>query len=117
MVDWDRRGVVTGANMFSRYLGQSLGAALFGAIFNAVVGARLTQAPGEISDALPRDVNKVIDALQTAPATSPMAAYLRDSIGLAMDALYLGTASIAMLMLIVLLIAPRRFPVLSQIAR
>ena len=117
VVDWDRRGVVTGANMFSRYLGQSLGAALFGAIFNGVVGARLTQAPNEIIDALPKDVNKVIGALQAAPAASPMAGYLQDSIGLAMNALYLGTAGIAVLMLVVLLIAPRRFPILSQVAR
>jgi predicted MFS family arabinose efflux permease len=34
-VDWSNRGVVTGANIFSRYLGQSLGAAFFGAVFNA----------------------------------------------------------------------------------
>ena len=34
-VSWGQRGVVTGTVMFCRYLGQSLGAAIFGAIFNA----------------------------------------------------------------------------------
>lgn len=34
MVGWEQRGVVTGANVFSRNLGQSLGAAIMGAIFN-----------------------------------------------------------------------------------
>lgn len=40
-VSWEQRGVVTGAVMFSRYLGQSLGAAIFGAVFNAAILHRL----------------------------------------------------------------------------
>ena len=63
--------------MPSRYLGQSLRAALFGAIFDTVVAARPTQAPVEIAAALPQEVNKVIDALHAAPAGSQSAAHLR----------------------------------------
>lgn len=117
VVDWGQRGVVTGANMFSRYLGQSLGAALFGAIFNAVVAKRLTQAPLEIADTLPQNLNNVIDVLHSSPMMSPTAIYLRDTIGLATQALYLGTAVIAALMILVVLIAPRQFPALSQKAQ
>jgi MFS family permease len=36
-VEWAERGVVTGANMFSRSIGQALGAAVFGAVANAVI--------------------------------------------------------------------------------
>lgn len=36
-VDWSERGVVTGTNMFSRSLGQALGAAILGAIANGVI--------------------------------------------------------------------------------
>lgn len=36
-VGWDRRGTVTGGLMFSRFLGQSLGAAVFGAVANTVL--------------------------------------------------------------------------------
>lgn len=36
-VDWNERGVVTGANVFSRSLGQALGAAVLGAIANAII--------------------------------------------------------------------------------
>ncbi len=36
-VGWSERGVITGGTMFSRYLGQSLGAAVFGAITNSVI--------------------------------------------------------------------------------
>jgi EmrB/QacA subfamily drug resistance transporter len=36
-VGWGRRGTVTGGLMFSRFLGQSLGAAVFGAVANTVL--------------------------------------------------------------------------------
>jgi EmrB/QacA subfamily drug resistance transporter len=36
-VGWGQRGTVTGGLMFSRFLGQSLGAAVFGAVANAVL--------------------------------------------------------------------------------
>lgn len=36
-VGWDQRGTVTGGLMFSRFLGQSIGAAGFGAVANAVL--------------------------------------------------------------------------------
>ena len=34
-VGWSQRGTITGGTMFSRFLGQSLGAAAYGAVFNA----------------------------------------------------------------------------------
>jgi EmrB/QacA subfamily drug resistance transporter len=36
-VDWDERGVVTGANMFMRSIGSAVGVAIFGAIANAII--------------------------------------------------------------------------------
>ena len=62
-VNWNQRGVVTGAIMFSRYLGQSLGAAIFGAIFNAVLLSRLRAAPPALRGRLPHHVNGVSEAL------------------------------------------------------
>jgi len=40
-VEWQTRGVVTGANMFARSVGSAVGVALFGAVANGVVAARL----------------------------------------------------------------------------
>ncbi len=37
-VDWDERGVVTGAHMFARSLGSAVGVAVFGAVANTVFG-------------------------------------------------------------------------------
>lgn len=40
-VDWQSRGVVTGANMFARSVGSAVGVAAFGAVANTVVAASL----------------------------------------------------------------------------
>lgn len=39
-VGWDERGVVTGAGMFARSIGQALGAAVLGAVANGVIAGR-----------------------------------------------------------------------------
>lgn len=113
VVGWERRGVVTGANMFSRYLGQSLGAALFGAIFNATLAGRLAAAPAALHGRLPEGVDRVIDALH-AGAGAATDAYLRDAIELATRHLFTGMAAIALAVLFLLLAVPRRFPVLPR---
>jgi MFS family permease len=113
-VGWERRGVVTGANMFSRYLGQSLGAALFGAVFNAAVAERLAGAPAAIAGRLPQGVNDVIGALNDSATGAPAKAYLRDAIELATRHLFVGMALISALAFLVLLVVPRHFPELPQ---
>ena len=44
VVGWDRRGVVTGTNMFSRSIGSAVGAAVFGAIANATLACHFAHA-------------------------------------------------------------------------
>jgi predicted MFS family arabinose efflux permease len=110
-VRWEQRGVVTGTVMFCRFLGQSVGAAIFGAIFNAALAGRLRAAPAALAGALPRQVNQIGGAL-TRPAGLGQAAagYLRDAITAATRDVYLGLALAAMATLIaVLVIVPRRF--------
>ena len=113
-VDWGRRGVVTGSHMFSRYLGQSLGAALFGAIFNAALGARLAAAPPALAQRLPGGMDAVIGALRSPATDGAVTAYLRASMGAATEALYVGMSVIAVLMLLVLFVAPRHFPAMEN---
>lgn len=57
VIGWDRRGMVTGANMFSRSLGSAVGAAVFGAIANATLADRFTHPPPEIGGNLPDHVD------------------------------------------------------------
>ena len=110
-VAWDQRGVVTGAIMFCRYLGQSLGAAIFGATFNAVLLERLRSAPPALRGRLPQQVNGITGAL-TRPGQLGHAAsgYLRDAISAGTRDVYLGLAGVAVVTAVtVLVIIPRRF--------
>lgn len=52
VVGWERRGVVTGTNMFSRSMGSAVGAAVFGAIANATLTGRLAHPPAAVTRAL-----------------------------------------------------------------
>ena len=110
IVAWQGRGVVTGANIFSRYLGQSLGAALCGAIFNRSIGQSLAGAPAALRSELPRDIDAVIRDLhhQALPAAADQ--YLRLAIFDATHQVYAGLAVVAALTLLAVLLIPRRFP-------
>jgi Na+/melibiose symporter-like transporter len=76
-VDWSERGVVTGAQMFSRSIGQAIGAAVLGALANATVDA----AGGDASD----------------PATIVSASQV----------VFVGTAVLSVLVLVAALAMPR----------
>ena len=113
-VDWNRRGTVTSANMFSRFLGQSLGAAVFGAVSNAALRDRLAAAPH--LRGLPSSADGITRILQNDPA-SPAAAYLRAALSTAIHHVYLGLVATAVLVALTLaLTTPRRFPVVSRTA-
>ncbi|WP_344343767.1 MFS transporter [Agrococcus versicolor] len=76
-VDWSERGVVTGAQMFSRSIGQAIGAAVLGALANATVDA----AGGDATD----------------PATIVSASQV----------VFVGTAVLSVLVLVAALAMPR----------
>jgi EmrB/QacA subfamily drug resistance transporter len=110
-VAWEQRGVVTGTVMFCRFLGQSVGAAIFGAIFNAALAGRLRAAPASLAGRLPHHVDQVGAALTRPASLGPAAAdYLRSGITAATHDVYLGLALAAVGTLVgVLVIVPRRF--------
>lgn len=107
-VAWGQRGVVTGANMFSRYFGQSIGSAIFAAIFNAVLSDRLENAPvGNQSD-LPH-VNQVMEVLQSQIASPEVSLYLREAFFAATQNVYIGLMAVGLVTLGVLLLTPSQF--------
>ncbi len=117
VVGWKERGVVTGANMFSRYLGQSLGAAIFGAIFNAAIAHALTTAPQAMANKVPTQMDKVVTALQGSQLGASARDFLRHAIYTATHHIYVGIAIFAVLTLAVVLIAPRHFPLVDDVPR
>jgi EmrB/QacA subfamily drug resistance transporter len=115
-VTWHDRGVVTGANIFSRYLGESLGAAICGAIFNSAIAGELAHAPVALRTRLPRGINAVIGALQGREGQGAADEYLRRAIYTATHHVYVGLVVIALITLGIVLLTPRRFPVASEVA-
>ncbi|MEV7088373.1 MFS transporter [Streptomyces sp. NPDC093085] len=112
-VGWSERGTATASILFCRLIGQSVGAALFGAVANSVLSARLADAP---VPGLPQDVDGVAHALAR-PATLGADAvdYLRRAMDTAVDHVFVGAAGAGVLaVLALLLLAPRRFPLISE---
>ncbi|MFE7777985.1 MDR family MFS transporter [Streptomyces sp. NPDC057445] len=101
-VPWAERGTTTASVLFCRQVGQSVGAALFGALANAVLASRL----GGSGD---------LDPVARSLADGSGHDHLRRAVATAVDYVYLGAAGAAGLaLLVLLLLAPRRFPVLGD---
>lgn len=110
-VDWGRRGVVTGSNMFARQLGQAIGAAICGSIFNASLAGWLAHAPAGLRGRLPTNVNAASQVVGGGPTHLPPAvvAYLRDGVFTASHAVFLALVITALACVAVLMLVPRRF--------
>lgn len=107
VVPWARRGVATSTNMWSRYLGQSLGAAMAGALFNSVMMNELATAPPEVTEAV-TDVSSVVGVLQDGGLGTQGADYLRSAFEAATHNVYLGMIVASVLAFLLVLIVPRR---------
>ncbi|MDQ0843256.1 MFS transporter [Streptomyces sp. V1I6] len=105
-VGWSERGTTTASVLFCRQVGQSMGAALFGAVANAVLLSRLGGG----------SLDSVSHALENpATLTTDAADGLRRAVDAAVDHVYLGAAAAAGAALLVLvLVAPKRFPVRTE---
>lgn len=105
-VPWEKRGVVTSTNMFARYLGQSIGAAILGGVFNASMGKHLRNAPAQLDGKLP-EVNDVVDVLQAPETSATVLDYLKHGFFEATHNVYLVMAITAVLALIAISIQPK----------
>jgi EmrB/QacA subfamily drug resistance transporter len=108
-VGWDRRGVVTGTNMFCRSLGSAVGAAIFGAIANGTLAGRFANPPPEVAGKLPPDADATTLVLggHTDPA-SPVSAFVRTALYEATHNVFLAMVAIAVLTVVAILLMPRR---------
>ncbi|MFJ4621399.1 MFS transporter [Streptomyces sp. NPDC088812] len=101
-VGWSERGTTTASVLFCRQTGQTVGAAVFGAVANGVLAARLGGAG---------DLDSVTGALASGPAREAT----RRAVADAVHAVYLGAScAAAVAFAVLLLVAPRRFPVLTR---
>jgi EmrB/QacA subfamily drug resistance transporter len=110
VVGWDRRGVVTATNMFSRSIGSAVGVAVLGAVANATLTRRFAHPPAAIASSLPKSVDAtslVLTGTGHAPQ-SAAAAFVRAALFDATHHVFLGLVLVAVLMTGALLLMPRR---------
>ena len=105
VVGWERRGVVTGTNMFSRSIGSAVGAAVFGAIVNTTLAQRFDDAPAALRADLPQDVDGTARALS---GDGPVADFARESLHAATHNVFVATALAVVLIAVAVAFVPRR---------
>jgi MFS family permease len=110
VVGWDRRGVVTGANMFCRSIGSAVGAAIFGAIANASLSHRLSHPPAALAGSLPHGADAASIAIggHGPSRTSPAGEFVRHALNAASHDVFVGLAILALLTVAFLLLMPNR---------
>src|SRR5689334_16929826 len=108
VVGWDRRGVVTGTNMFFRSIGSAIGAAVFGAIANTTLDQRFAAAPPDLRDQLGSGADATNVVLKAGNAGGTLADYVRTSLYDATHNVFVALAIVAALGVAVLLLMPRR---------
>ncbi|MET8140109.1 MDR family MFS transporter [Sphaerisporangium sp. NPDC005288] len=110
VVGWERRGVVTATNMFSRSIGSAVGAAVLGAISNATLSDRFTHPPAALAGKLPNslDATSLVLGAQGAAAQSPTAAYIRKALYDASHHVFLTVLVVAVLSVGAFLLMPRK---------
>lgn len=113
IVPWGKRGVVTSSNMFSRYLGQSIGAAVMGGSFNTFMRGKLLDAPEDIKGSLPA-VNDVIDTLQSPETSESVLEFLKIAFSSSTQYVYLVMAIFAVLALLSVMLLPRKYPIVDE---
>jgi MFS family permease len=109
-VGWAERGVVTAGLAFSRYLGQSLGAAAFGAVANSVLLRRLAESPSDLREELPDTLDGVSEALVDGQASAAAERFMETALHASTHAVFIGLLVAALASLLFLAFVPSRFP-------
>ena len=109
-VDWGARGVVTGAQMFTRMVGSTLGAAVFGAVLNAALVHWFAAAPKSIRSVLPHSLSAASLALSPGlgRVNRRAVAFVRQGLFLGVHHIFLGLALAAVLTFAALWLMPGR---------
>ncbi len=110
VVDWEQRGVVTGANQFGRYLGQSLGAAICGAIFNASYSSELHHSG--LMDT--QKIKNVLEILSSSTVSDSIKQAIKSAINVATQHIFLGMIIFGLLTFSVVWIVPKQLKKITQ---
>jgi EmrB/QacA subfamily drug resistance transporter len=113
VVGWERRGVVTGANMFSRSIGSAVGVAVFGAIANATIAHRFAHPPPGLGGHLPTNVDETSQVIGAAHPNSAVTAFVRAALYQATHNVLIAIAIVALIMSLAVWSLPRKTEMLE----
>lgn len=95
MVGWNQRGVVTGMISFTRNLGQSLGAAIFGAIFNNSFQQQMNQAPPGMAE----EASDILKVLKSAEISVVKKEFLQKAVSTSTVYIFIGLTVFALIII------------------
>lgn len=118
IVGWNRRGVVTGSNMFSRMLGSTLGVAVFGSLVNATLVGWFKKTPSAIRALLPKGItaSSIVSGSPTSRIPARAMHYVEHGLYLGIHRIFLGLLIAGLLVTVVGLFFPAKPETLEDLA-
>lgn len=110
IVPWNRRGVVTGANMFTRQLGSTLGVAVYGSLVNATLARAFLHPPKTVAKHLPHSLNAASLALGGISTHLPHAVlrFVDNALASGIHRVFVGILVVAILTFLVEWLLPKK---------
>ena len=114
IVAWNRRGVVTGANMFTRQLGSTLGVAVYGTLVNAALALAFLHPPRPIAKHLPHNLNAASLAIGGVPNLShQVLLFVQHALAHGIHRVFVGVFIVASFTFVVEWLLPNRVELLA----
>jgi EmrB/QacA subfamily drug resistance transporter len=108
VVGWERRGVVTGASMFSRSIGSAVGIAVFGSIANTTLADWFRNPPRQLAHKLPDSVDTASLAFSGKSHDPQVVEYTRSALYAATHNVFIALLVVAVLGLFMQFLLPHR---------
>jgi EmrB/QacA subfamily drug resistance transporter len=110
VVGWERRGVVTGTNMFFRSMGSAVGVAVLGAIANGTLANRFAHPPAAVrgADFSGVDATSLVLGGQAPPSGPGVDAFIRDALYAASHHVFVSLIVVAVLGGLAVAVMPRK---------
>jgi hypothetical protein len=115
IVSWNRRGVVTGANMFSRQLGSTLGVAVYGTLVNAALAFAFLHPPAALAGHLPKTLSAASLVLgHVSHLPLGVLQYIKQSLSHGIHRVFVGVLAVAILIFAAEWFLPKKAEPLEQ---
>jgi MFS family permease len=116
IVSWNRRGVVTGANMFMRQLGSTLGVAVYGTLVNAALAFAFLHPPAALAGHLPHNLSAASLALGGGVSRLPaeVLGYVKTALNSGIHRVFVGVLMVAIVIFLVEWFLPKNAEPLDE---